>query len=130
MLIRTRGSGKSTCFFSSTGQGSPRRGPISWARRSVKAPWLSAYPLGLIRVKPAAGNSCGEPGVSLGQQRHVDVVADVGGAGAVRRGAGQPVLHEVGREPWLLVGAERVGDDELAEAQIRRGRSSSGTTGR
>ena len=29
-------------FFQLDGQGSPRRGRISWARRRVKAPWLSA----------------------------------------------------------------------------------------
>ena len=35
------GLGEVDLFFSSTGQGSARRGRISWARRIVKAPWLS-----------------------------------------------------------------------------------------
>ena len=50
----------------------------------------------------------------------MDIVPHVGRAGAVRRGAGQPVLDEIGGEPRLLIGAERVGDDELAEADPAR----------
>ena len=119
--MRMRGSGKSICFLSSTGQGRPRRRAHFLGQAKGKSTLTFGVSTGIDPAETFGGKLRGEPGVDLGQQQHMDVVADVDGAGTDRRGTSQPVLHEVGREPRLLVGAEGVGDDEFAEAQAGTG---------
>jgi len=63
------------------------------------------------------GKVPGELSVNLGQERYVNVIADVSRAGTYWGRSCQPALHEIGREPWFLVGTEGIGNDKLTQVQ-------------